>query len=108
VSAAVPVSVSAAVPVSVGAVVLDRAEVAARIRGVYAQVLEYPEEVFEDLAELEADLGVDSVKQTELFGRVAETFGMGIRPDGLRVADYPTFGAVVDFMHGALHSEVRV
>jgi acyl carrier protein len=75
---------------------------------LYAQVLEYPEEVFEDLAELEADLGVDSVKQTELFARVAEMFGLGMRPDGFRVADYPTFGAVVDFVQGALHSEVKV
>ncbi|MEU8280424.1 acyl carrier protein, partial [Microbispora bryophytorum] len=53
----------------------------------------------EDAAELEADLGVDSVKQTEMFAQVAEAFGLGMRPDGFRVADYPTFGAVVDFVH---------
>ncbi|MEU7881418.1 acyltransferase domain-containing protein [Microbispora bryophytorum] len=77
----------------------DREEIATRIRQLYARILEYPEEVFEDTAELEADLGVDSVKQTEMFAQVAEAFGLGMRPDGFRVADYPTFGAVVDFVH---------
>ena len=35
-------------------------------RGRYATALEYPVEVFIEDVELEADLGVDSVKKTEL------------------------------------------
>ncbi|GAA1307574.1 acyltransferase domain-containing protein [Saccharothrix xinjiangensis] len=85
----------------------DREVLAARIRSLYATVLEYPEDVFEDDAALEADLGVDSVKQTELFARIGQELGMGARPEELRVSDYPTFGGVVDFFVGSLRAGAR-
>jgi acyl transferase domain-containing protein len=81
---------------------LSRKEIEARIRALYAAALEYPEEVFEPTAELEADLGVDSVKQTELLARLGEEFALGPRPDGLRTGDYRTFGRLVDFVSDAL------
>ncbi|MFC4608157.1 acyltransferase domain-containing protein [Streptomyces maoxianensis] len=93
-AAAVPVpsaSASASAPV-------DREELAGRVRALYAEAMEYPEEVFTDDVLLEADLGVDSVKQTELLSRLGDRFGLGVPPAGLRVADYDTFGKVVDFV----------
>jgi acyl carrier protein len=69
---------------------------------IYAAALEYPEEVFEPSAELEADLGVDSVKQTELMARLGEQFALGPRPEGMRTSDYRTFGKVVDFVSESL------
>ncbi|WP_342775902.1 acyltransferase domain-containing protein [Nonomuraea mesophila] len=79
-----------------------REAVAARVRDLYATTLEYPEEVFEDGAELEADLGVDSVKRVELMGRLGVLFQLGPPPDDLRMADYRTFGQVVDFVIDSL------
>jgi acyl transferase domain-containing protein len=81
---------------------LAREEIEARIRTMYATALEYPEEVFEPAAELEADLGVDSVKQTELMARLGEEFALGPPPPGLRMGDYRTFGRLVDFVSDAL------
>ncbi|MFI9725095.1 acyltransferase domain-containing protein [Streptomyces sp. NPDC102359] len=75
-----------------------RDELTALVRTVYAEAMEYPEEIFTDDVLLEADLGVDSVKQTELLSRLGERFGLGRPPEGLRVADYDTFGKVVDFV----------
>src|SRR5271163_446575 len=40
----------------------------------YAQAMEYPPEVFTEMVELEAELGIDSVKQTEILGRISETY----------------------------------
>jgi acyl carrier protein len=77
---------------------VDRESIAQRLRALYAEALEYPPEVFEDSAVLEADLGVDSVKQTELLARVSEQFGLGPRPEALRMSDYATFGSVIDFV----------
>ncbi|OCC10602.1 acyltransferase domain-containing protein [Streptomyces sp. PTY087I2] len=76
----------------------DRDELVGRVRALYAEAMEYPEEVFTDDVQLEADLGVDSVKQTELLSRLGDRFGLGLPPTGLRVADYDTFGKVVDFV----------
>lgn len=77
---------------------VDRDELAVRVRALYAEAMEYPHEVFTDDVLLEADLGVDSVKQTELLSRLGDRFGLGAPPSGLRVADYDTFGKVVDFV----------
>lgn len=77
---------------------VDRDALARQVRTVYAEAMEYPEEIFTDDVLLEADLGVDSVKQTELLSRLGDRFGLGRPPAGLRVADYDTFGKVVDFV----------
>lgn len=77
---------------------VDRDALASQVRTVYAEAMEYPEEIFTDDVLLEADLGVDSVKQTELLSRLGDRFGLGRPPEGLRVADYDTFGKVVDFV----------
>jgi acyl carrier protein len=81
---------------------LSRDDIEAQIRTLYAVALEYPEEVFDPGAELEADLGVDSVKQTELMARLGELFALGPRPEGLRMGDYRTFGRLVDFVSESL------
>lgn len=97
-----PATTAPSAPADAADDVLSRAEIEQRVRALYANSLEYPEEVFEPDAELEADLGIDSVKQTELMARLGDIFGLGPRPDGLRVADYRTFGTVVDFVRDSL------
>lgn len=91
-------AVSAADPAQSAAVEVDRDELTAQVRALYAEAMEYPDEVFTDDVLLEADLGIDSVKQTELLSRLGDRFGLGVPPAGLRVADYDTFGKVVDFV----------
>jgi acyl transferase domain-containing protein len=77
---------------------LDREGVAARLRALYAEALEYPEEVFTDDVALERDLGIDSVKQTELLARGAELYGLPAQPADFRLSDYDTMGKVVDYV----------
>ena len=61
-----------------------------------------PEEVFTPDVELESELGVDSVKQTELLGRLSEEYGLPPRPADFRLANYNTLRKVTDFVFGAL------
>lgn len=81
---------------------ISRDVIETRIRKLYADALEYPEEVFEHEAELEADLGIDSVKQTELMARLGDVFELGPRPEGMRMGDYRTFGKVIEFVTDSL------
>ncbi|WP_159080321.1 acyltransferase domain-containing protein [Nocardia suismassiliense] len=74
-----------------------RDEVAGTLRTIYAEALEYPIEVFTDEVELEAELGIDSVKQIELLNRVSEQYGLQPRTDGFRLADYDTMGKVIGY-----------
>ena len=47
--------------------------------------------------DLEADLGIDTVKQAEVFAMVRETFGIP-RQDDLKLRDYPTLRHVIGFV----------
>jgi [acyl-carrier-protein] S-malonyltransferase len=73
----------------------DDAVVLEDLRRLYADALEYPPEVFGDNADLEGDLGIDSLKQTELLGRVLDRYGVTVAPGQLRATEHPTLVAVV-------------
>ncbi|NHC15752.1 hypothetical protein G9H71_18375, partial [Motilibacter sp. E257] len=71
---------------------IDRSDVLDTLVSMYAAALEYPPEVFTPDTELEAELGVDSVKQTELLARVGDTYALPPLPAGFRIADHGTLG----------------
>ncbi|MAY80765.1 MAG: hypothetical protein CL930_08260, partial [Deltaproteobacteria bacterium] len=51
--------------------------------------------------ELEADLGIDTVKQAEIFGQVREQYGLA--PDeNFRLSDYPTIETLAGWLAGQL------
>jgi acyl transferase domain-containing protein/NAD(P)-dependent dehydrogenase (short-subunit alcohol dehydrogenase family)/phosphopantetheinyl transferase len=49
--------------------------------------------------ELEADLGIDTVKQAEILGELTERYGLQ-RDDSFRIADYPTLTALAGYLMG--------
>ncbi|GAA1897298.1 acyltransferase domain-containing protein [Streptomyces durmitorensis] len=86
----------------------DRAEIHAELRTLYAEALEYPEEVFEDGVQLEAELGVDSVKQVELLARASKQYGLPTREAGFRLENYNTMDKIVDFVVSELSGREAV
>ncbi|MEZ4516693.1 MAG: phosphopantetheine-binding protein [Chloroflexota bacterium] len=58
----------------------------------------YPEDMLELDLDMEADLGIDTVKQAETFLAIREAFDIP-RRDDLKLRDYPTLGAVIGFVH---------
>ncbi len=64
----------------------------------------YPPEVVQLDADLEADLGIDSLKKAQLFGEIREQFNISIQSTGrLKLEDFPTLRHVLSFLqtHGA-------
>ncbi len=60
----------------------------------------YPPEVVDLAAELEADLGIDSIKKTQLLGELREHFRL--RPSGnLSLDDFPTLRHILNFIREA-------
>ena len=57
----------------------------------------YPAEMLAMDLDLEADLGIDTVKQAELFATIREEYGIE-REDKLQLRDYPTLTHVVGFV----------
>jgi acyl transferase domain-containing protein len=84
------------------AAVVGDGELRRRVQEIYAETLEYPIEVLTDDALLEAELGVDSVKQVEILTRVYQQLGLTAAPAGAAPGQYDTIGKVVATLGAAL------
>ena len=72
-------------------------EVLPRVQALIAQRTGYPPEMLDPTLDMEADLGIDTVKQAEIFGEVRETFGIP-RIEGINLKDYATIEKVAQFV----------
>ncbi|UCF66422.1 MAG: SDR family NAD(P)-dependent oxidoreductase, partial [Acidobacteriota bacterium] len=58
----------------------------------------YPQDMLALDLDLEADLGIDTVKQAEMFAAVREAYGIE-RDDDLQLRDFPTLAHVTQFVY---------
>ena len=65
----------------------------ARVLALVAEQTGYPADMLDLDLDLEADLGIDTVKQAELFATIREAYGIE-RDDNLKLRDYPTLNHV--------------
>ena len=70
--------------------------VVSQIVRIVSDMTGYPPELLDLDLDLEADLGVDTVKQAEVFAAVREQFGIP-RDENLRLRDFPTLAHVIGF-----------
>jgi len=77
----------------------DSAELEAFLVNFVVEQTGYPPEVVELDADLEADLGIDSIKKAQLFGELQEYFDV-TPTDDLTLDDFPTLRHVVNFLSG--------
>ena len=64
---------------------------------IVAEQTGYPSDLLDMDLDLEADLGIDTVKQAEVFATIREAYGIE-RDDSLKLRDYPTLNHVVAFV----------
>jgi acyl transferase domain-containing protein len=72
-------------------------EVKAKVLDVVAEKTGYPRDMLDMDLDLEADLGVDTVKQADTFAAVRAAYDIP-REDKLRLRDFPTLAHVVKFV----------
>jgi len=72
-------------------------QAAVKVKEVIAAQTGYTPDMLEDDLDLEADLGIDTVKQVEIFGKVAAHFGFAV-PDDLRLRDLNTIAKLADYV----------
>ncbi|RQS81840.1 acyltransferase domain-containing protein [Burkholderia seminalis] len=89
-----PAAVAAARPAHV-----PRERLFSELVDIYAQAMEYPAEVFSESIELEAELGIDSVKQTEIIQRITARYALPPLPANFRSGDFKAMGQIVDFVY---------
>ena len=64
-------------------------DIAKKLAELVSEKTGYPQDVLDLELDLEADLGIDTVKQVEIFGSLAGKFGFTV-PDDLRLRDLNT------------------
>ena len=69
-----------------------------RILALVAEKTGYPNDMLDLDLDLEADLGVDTVKQAEVFAAIREAYGIA-RDDNIRLRDFPTLTHVIGFVY---------
>ncbi len=75
-------------------------EIATQVLAIVSEQTGYPVDMLEPDLDLEADLGIDTVKQAETFAAIRETFDIPFQED-LSLRDYPTLASVVGFVESS-------
>ena len=69
-----------------------------RVLALFAEKTGYPPDMLDPDLDLEADLGIDTVKQAEMFAAIREAYNIP-RDDKLKLRDFPTLAHVIQFVH---------
>ena len=69
-----------------------------RILALVVEKTGYPKEMLDLDLDLEADLGVDTVKQAEMFAAIRAAYNIP-RDENLKLRDYPTLAHVIRFVY---------
>ncbi len=69
-----------------------------RILALVVEKTGYPKDMLDLDLDLEADLGVDTVKQAEMFAAIREIYNIP-RDENRKLRDYPTLGHVIGFVY---------
>jgi acyl carrier protein len=75
---------------------VDVASVKDKILAIVSEKTGYPTDMLDLDLDLEADLGIDTVKQAEMFSEIRAAFGIP-KQDDLKLSDYPTLNHVIQF-----------
>jgi acyl transferase domain-containing protein/NAD(P)H-dependent flavin oxidoreductase YrpB (nitropropane dioxygenase family)/NAD(P)-dependent dehydrogenase (short-subunit alcohol dehydrogenase family)/phosphopantetheinyl transferase/acyl carrier protein len=94
VPAAAPRHADAAVPQASGN---SKDDIRETILGLLSAKTGYPADMLDTGLDLEADLGIDTVKQAEFISEVREAFAIP-RIEGLKIADFPTIEHIIEFV----------
>jgi acyl carrier protein/NAD(P)-dependent dehydrogenase (short-subunit alcohol dehydrogenase family) len=69
-----------------------------KVLEIVAEKTGYPKDMLDLDLDLEADLGVDTVKQAEVFATIREVYNIPREAD-LKLRDFPTLSHVIQFVH---------
>ena len=93
-----PVSEAPFAPIAVTAQVPTDDSIKEKVLEIVAEKTGYPKDMLDLDLDLEADLGVDTVKQAEMFAAVRAAYNIP-RDENLKLRDFPTLAHVIKFAH---------
>jgi 3-oxoacyl-(acyl-carrier-protein) synthase/NAD(P)-dependent dehydrogenase (short-subunit alcohol dehydrogenase family)/acyl carrier protein len=98
---AIPAAIEDAVPEAVPSAPAPATDVVAVVQQIIAEQTGYTADMLDTALDLEADLGIDTVKQVETFGRISRHFSLAV-PEDLRLAELNTIDKLAAFIRARL------
>jgi 3-oxoacyl-(acyl-carrier-protein) synthase/NAD(P)-dependent dehydrogenase (short-subunit alcohol dehydrogenase family)/acyl carrier protein len=83
---------------AVPAAAIEKDEVKETVLRIIAEKTGYPPDMLDLDLDLEADLGIDTVKQAEMFAAIRAAYDIP-REDNLKLRDYPTLAHTIQFVY---------
>jgi len=77
------------------------------ILDIYSEITGYPKEMLDLNMEIEADLGIDTVKQATILSMISEKFNIP-QEDSVKLSNYPTIGHVVNMVQSKYAKEDNI
>jgi len=96
-AAPAPVSAPAAAAAPVKAAGADAKSIIPRIKAIIAEQTGYDIGMLDETLDLEADLGIDTVKQVEIFGKISANYSLEV-PEDLKLADLNTIEKLAGYI----------
>ena len=90
---------------SLPAAAVNRDDIKQFVLATVSEKTGYPSEMLDLDLDLEADLGIDTVKQAELFATIRTNYGIP-RQEDLNLSNYNTLSKVIDFVQNSLGTPV--
>ena len=98
---AIPVEVAPVAPQQTGNGPASNINVVAAVQQIIAEQTGYTVDMLDAALDLEADLGIDTVKQVETFGRISRHFHLTV-PEDLRLAELNTIDKIAAYIRSRL------
>ncbi len=80
---------------------VSREEVGQKVKEIFEVKTGYPIEMLDSTLDLEADLGIDSVKQADVLGMVREHFGYELDPN-VDIKEFNTIDKIIEYTLGRI------
>jgi acyl transferase domain-containing protein/NAD(P)H-dependent flavin oxidoreductase YrpB (nitropropane dioxygenase family)/NAD(P)-dependent dehydrogenase (short-subunit alcohol dehydrogenase family)/acyl carrier protein len=98
---AIPAEATTAAPEAADNPPSGAPDVVAAVQRIIAEQTGYTVDMLDTALDLEADLGIDTVKQVETFGRINRHFDLAV-PDDLRLAELNTIDKIAAYIRSRL------
>ncbi|MBW3598520.1 MAG: acyltransferase domain-containing protein [Planctomycetes bacterium] len=110
-AAETPVAKTPTKPAAEKTPAFDRDDISNQLLDLVSERTGYPHDMLDVDLDLEADLGIDSIKRVEILGNLAEILGMSAEPGGSskiefeRLTSIRTIRGILDYLEEALGGE---
>ena len=85
----------------------DSGEVLQKVKGIISEQTGYALDMLDSDLDLEADLGIDTVKQVEIFGKISSGYSLEV-PEDLKLSELNTIRKIAGYIAGKTAGVVAV